>query len=592
MGPILTNPIITLPLGKLSTWRPDASDDYYNSIIPNGIDPFTVGEIWSYPSVQYGDGDDENQDYKPLNIQDLACPTWGLGRSTSADGTVVTTIGPPWLPLIVPPMEIFSLDPVWAAKCTGILQGFYGMSTFALIDPPIALTPKALLLPTSVTRSTSADPITVAEQTTSSAEIAKPASLPYEPAAPARTGDPEKNTPAQSPDIASADPAGSANLPWNSIAPSKNEGDPPSDSRGSSVDGDPPSSSASDLTPGGSQQSPTDPKVLIVPQPQPVEDPQTQAQGLGAFIYNAFGKTGPEPDGSSSLLPPQSIFAAGAQTFTANPTGFKVNGATVAPGGTAQMIDKTIISLDKSGVLAIGGSTVSLANPLATPVLAVAGQTFTPYPSAFAIAGIIISAGGRAVIVDGTVISLGQSGALAIDSTTIDLSTSLYNFFGQAYTVAGQVFTPNPSAFLVADTTISPGGPAVTVDGTIISLEPSDTLIVGSSTISLLPQTAVSSDINIDGFNVIVHSSFAVVDGVTVSAAAAGVTISRKVVSLEAGGATLDIGTGRFILPTSVPGTNGLVNVQAFVGGQSKGLEVSVYLVWGVCGALMLFIWH
>ena len=82
------------------------------------------------------------------------------------------------------------------------------------------------------------------------------------------------------------------------------------------------------------------------------------------------------------------------------------------------------------------------------------------------------------------------------------------------------------------------------------------------------------------------------VDGVTVSAAAAGITVSGRVVSLEAGGATLDIGTGHFVLPTSVPGTNGSINVQAFVGGQSKGLDVSVYLVWGVYGALILLIWY
>lgn len=785
IGPVLTNPMITLPPGGLTTWRPEASDNYFNNNEPNGIDTFTVGEVWSYPNVDY-QGDP--QEYQPLNVQDLACPTWGLGKSTSADGTVVTTIGPPWLPLIVPPMNIFSLDPVWSAGCTGILSGFYGMTTFALFDPPTALTPAPLLLPTPPARSTPAlapaDPTFVPAQAKPSTEAAKPASLPNDPAAPAKTGDPGKNTPTQL-----ANPAGSANLPKNSVASSNKEGDPPSnppsDPKAPSVDGDPPSSSASDSTPGGSQQSPTDPKVPIVPVPQPVGDPQTQAQGLGAIIYNAFGKSGPEPDGSSTiLLPPQSVFAVGAQTFTANPTGFKVNGAAIAPGGTAQTVDGTAISLDNSGVLAIGSSTISLTDPSATPVLAVAGQTFTPNPSAFSIAGTIVSAGGPAVTVggtaisldqygalaigsttislatppsnafatkaftvagqtftpnpsafsiagttisadgpavtiggtiinlgqsgalkigsstinlptasidfpskvytvagqtftpnpsgfpiagttisaggpavtvdgtiislgqsgalaigsstvdistppytlgeaytvagqvftpnpsafavagttisaggpaatvDGTIISLGKSGALAIGSSTVDLSNPSYTSFGQAYTVAGQLFTPNPSAFSIAGTTISAGGPAATVGGTIISLEPSGTLIIGSSTIPLLPQITYASDVDVDGYDVVPHSSFAVVDGVTVSAAAPGVTVSGQVVSLEAGGATLDIGTGRFALPTPVAGANGSVNVQAFTGGQSKVLEVSLYLIWGVCGTLMLLMWH
>lgn len=564
-------------------------------------------------------------------------------------------------------MNIFTLDPIWSSLCTGIFSDSFGLIIFALFDPPIALTAAPLLLPTPFARPTpasaTADPTSVSKQTKPSTEAAKPASLPNDPVAPAKTGDPGKNTPAQSPGIGSADPAGSANLPENPVAPSKNEDDAPldpstdppldppsdppsnpsSDSRSHpktpSVDKDPPSPNALNSMPDDSQQSPTDPKVPIIPVSQSVKDSQGRAQGLGAIIYNAFGKT--ESDGSSAiLLAPQSIFVAGAQTFTANPTGAKVNGAAVTPDGIAQTVDGTIISLDKAGVLAIGSSTVSLTNPSATPVLAVAGQTFSPNPLAFSVAGIIVSAGGPAVTVDGTAISLDHSGALAIGSTTIslatppskpfatkaftvagqtftpnpsafsiagttisadgpavtiggiDLSSPLYNSVGQAYTVAGQVFTPNPSAFSVAGMTISAGGPAATIGGTIISLEPSNTLVVGSSTIPLLPQTAFQSDINIDGFDVIAQSSFAVVDGVTVSAATAGATVSGKTVSLEAGCATLDIGTGRFALPTPAAAANGSVNVQAFLVGQSKGLEVPLYLVGGVCGALMLLMWH
>ena len=251
-----------------------------------------------------------------------------------------------------------------------------------------------------------------------------------------------------------------------------------------------------------------------------------------------------------------------------------------------------MISLDRSGILAIGSSTVSLTNPPATPVLAVAGQTFTPNPLAFSVAGTTISADGPAVTISGTVISLGQHGALKIGSSTINLPIPSNIFPNKVYTVAGQIFTPNPSVFSIAGTTISAGGPAATVGGTVISFDLSDTLVIGSSAILLLPQTAFSSsDVNIDGFDAIAHSSFVVVDGVTVSAAAAGITVSGRVVSLEAGGAALSIGTGHFVLPTPVVGTNGSVNVQAFVGGQSKGSSVSVHLFWGVYGALMLLIW-
>ena len=32
-----------------------------------------------------------------LDVKDLACPTWGVGRRTAADGAVITTVGPPYL---------------------------------------------------------------------------------------------------------------------------------------------------------------------------------------------------------------------------------------------------------------------------------------------------------------------------------------------------------------------------------------------------------------------------------------------------------------------------------------------------------------
>ena len=95
---------------------------------------------------------------------------------------------------------------------------------------------------------------------------------------------------------------------------------------------------------------------------------------------------------------------------------------------------------------------------------------------------------------------------------------------------------------------------------------------------------------DIDGFDIQAHSSFVVVDGVTLSAAAPGGTISGTVVSLEAGGATLDIGTGHFALPTPTGAADGSINVQAFTGGQCKGLDMSLSLICGICGTLILLI--
>ena len=488
-------------------------------------------------------------------------------------------------------------------------------TTVALFDPPTALTPASLLAPTSPTRSTPsptpvptpADPTTVPERATSYAEPAKPASLPNDPAAPpARTGDPGKEGLSQSPVVASADPA---SPPQDSAAFLRNKGDPPADppldpkvSSISAVAGDPsadpPSnpkvssvsavvgdSPADSVAPSSSAPDPPpDPKVPIVPVPPPGEDSQAQTQGLGAIIYNAFGRSGPEVEASSTTSLPQSIFTIGAQTFTVNPTGFKINNAAISPGGTAHTVDDTTISLGQSGNLAIGSSTISLISPT---ILTVPGQTFTSNPSAFSITDSIISAGDPAITGNGTTISLDQSGALAIDSSTIHLPSLFDPPSSKVYTVADQTFTPNPSAFLIGNTVISAGGPAATIKGTTISLQPSGTLLIGSSTIPLLTTPAS----NINGFDINAQSSSIVVDGVTLVPAAAGVTISGTLVSLEPGGKTLDIGTGRFALPTATvgAGANGSVSVQAFTGGQGrKGMDLSFTSVYCVCGILLM----
>ena len=662
IGPSLIDRIITIPPGGLSTWKPPVNEWYDN------YDMYTIGEVWQDPSgdfngpIAYG--------IARLNLKDLACPTWGLGRSTSIDSTIITTIGPPWLPLIVPPTEIFSLDPVWASHCTGLLTDQFALTTFALFDPPIALTPAAMLLSTSLVYSeptpvpVSAGPTTTSERAIPSRNYPEPASVPAESiASPAKTKDTGEDVAIQSlargsadaspmPDSPAAsskaenepplDPSSSSKLPWYSTAP----GDPlaipivssstgsdqpsydpqklPSSTRVpsySAVHGNPlaesiaPSSSALDPPSSGLRTSPSNTKVYPLPavpeHPSAISlassssvlspplghsqklpsDPKMDTQGIGAIIYNAFGKQEPDGDGIASTvhtlsLPAQIIFTMDAQTFTANPTGFIVNSAAISAGGTPHKIDGIIVDLNKF-------------KPSTTDAFTVADQTFTPNPSGFSIDGTTISVDGPAATISGIVVSLGQSGVLAIGSSTISLPTQSYAP-NKVYTIAGQPFTPNPSAFPIANTVISAGGPAATINGTIITLRPSGILLIGTSTIPLLTTPAPkfpSSDIDtdIDGFDVKAESSsIVIIDGMTLTAGAAGATLSGgQAISLEAGGATLDIGTRRVASPTAVSTVvNGssIDTTQAFTGGgQGKGKGtglVSWLLV--VCGTLFV----
>ncbi|MCJ1457092.1 hypothetical protein MMC28_007458 [Mycoblastus sanguinarius] len=714
VGPVLTSPIITFAPGEIMTWAPKStfmSYQLFESGAPWGI--YDNGMEMSY----YGD-------VKTLLVKDLVCPTWGLGRSTAADGAVFNTVGSPFLPLIIPPVQAFSLDPTWSALCSRIFTANIESGNFAILDPPTALTPVPRMVAAPTTAPaliiTQADPNTAPEaHATASTTPTKPATPPtYPEAPPIETGDPLGGSKMSSPSAA----AGSPSLP-----PSQANGPmpyptdsidsqvtmiivPPADPITSATgDGDPPADPAiplpasPNLPPGDSSDPPSVSKAPNQIAPPLGDNSQTQTQGLGAIIYNAFGGSGPQDSGgtsktytislpasgfrqltidgsnvlsmnpsgvlfegntfsaggpaltiagsvftlvppvgngdtifsdessdpadnlpaaldpliltgqtlvsnpsgvvidgstqlpggnaftisntpislnpsrtlvfgSSSITPPpQSIFIIGSQTFTAKPTGFPVQVARISPGAPAQTIEGTVISLGLSGALAIGSSTFALA---ANSAFMVAGQVITPNPSAFSIAGTIVSAGGPAITVDGTVVRLGRSGALFIGSSifTIPPPAPPVN---DPLVIAGQTITPSASAFSIAGTTISAGGPPVTINGTIVSLQPSGSLIVGSSTLAL--SAPLSSMYDIDGFNVEAGSSFAVLDGVTVSPGAMGVTIGGDVVSLESGGKTLDVGSGRFAMPTG--SVNRTAKVQIFDGGQGKRLKIPVLMV-------------
>ncbi len=125
------------------------------------------------------------------------------------------------------------------------------------------------------------------------------------------------------------------------------------------------------------------------------------------------------------------------------------------------------------------------------------------------------------------------------------------------------------------------------MDGTVLSLQPSGTLIVESSTLALsASQLPVPSIDDIDGYSVQEESSFAVVDGVTLTLGDPGATIAGSVVSPESGGKTLDVGSGRFAIPTGL--ANGTAGLLTFEGGQKRGVEVHLLLIFGTLGLMLL----
>ena len=182
----------------------------------------------------------------------------------------------------------------------------------------------------------------------------------------------------------------------------------------------------------------------------------------------------------------------------ANPTFRMPNGADISVGGSPVVVSGTTYSALPSGqgFLVNGKSTMALPMVTAgamspTPaVYTIGGQVCTANPTGFAIGSTSLSPGGPAVTVSGTVVSLDKSSHLQIGSSTMDLTSQYPVATNDVVSVGGTAVTCAPTGFVVKGSTVSPGGSAVTINGTVMSLDHSSHLQVGSSTVLLTAAAA------------------------------------------------------------------------------------------------------
>lgn len=614
IGPVLTNPIITLAPGQLSTWRPPPPGQFW-------LDNFTIGEVWQDWASIFAVGDPGK--LYPLDIKDLACPTWGLGINTLATGTARTTIGPPFLPLIGPMMQAFSLDPIWSALCTGILTGPFAAQTLEIYDPPTALTPGVALVPAINTDpATAPHPFDAGPTTTPDpqlsrpTEMASPASAPIlAPALPTNPGSPPANSvevppspnlsePSQSPDP----PSVGTVLPLEGpvVDPdAQSLGPSPANAMTRIANPNVPSAVDSIPDPGDPQAPVVSATASAEPAEPEVDGSAPQTQGIGAIIYNALGKSKGGASDSNNRINTLTIpssgdqyvnIPGGNQVISIEPSGIILGGTTYSAGGPAMTLSDSIFTIvpqpEPVDSASVAKNEPNNNIPLGSDPLTIAGQPIVINPSTPTLNNAIISPNDPVQTLAGTIINQQQS-AISITenngpsfppvSLNSDPATGNPAFAGV------QTSAPAISALSIAGTTISAGGPAITVSGTVISLQSSGTLILGSSTVDLSsmtgsdtalfpdPNVPPSTTYDIDGLGVQIQSqaSFAVVDGATLSAGAPGVIVSGNLVSLELGGKTLDVGTARFAMPTGA--------AASLEGGdQSSGPEASIYDVDGL----------
>jgi hypothetical protein len=189
---------------------------------------------------------------------------------------------------------------------------------------------------------------------------------------------------------------------------------------------------------------------------------------------------------------------------------------TVAPGQTVTINDVPVVIQTTGGqVEVVVGTTVvplqpnemdSSRRPRVThapsplpPVLTIGTETIVADPQTqYIVSGQTLSPGGGAITVAGTTISLAPSAtAVVINGVTSTLAPTFGNIWTTAapvLTFNNHVYTANRAGYITISpgTVLKPGGEAVTVDGTVLSLDHSGTtVLVQGSTSILQPVTTV-----------------------------------------------------------------------------------------------------
>ena len=266
------------------------------------------------------------------------------------------------------------------------------------------------------------------------------------------------------------------------------------------------------------------------------------------------------------------VLTIAGHTITANPTSFQIAGTPVKAGEPAVIVSGTAVSIGLSGDLVIGGS-ASTTSSLAT-IFTVGAQRSTVNGAGLVGSGTTFHAGGPAVLVEGNSVNLGHSGVLVVGSITTN-SAGLSQ--SSIFTVGDQTFTANPTKFPIAGAILSAGGPDIIVDSTLISLNPSGFLLIGTSTIPLqIPTPAITTA---DGHVLTIEQGGLIaVDGVTLSNGSPRTTVSGTPISADLGG--IMIGSDTVRLPT-VNGSASSTMIP-FTGAAMQSAEVSRFVLWGL----------
>lgn len=476
--------------------------------------------------------------YQPVNYTQLYYPQ---ANSIAAPGCSVA-FGDPVdpaasniqsNPIFSQPNEILSFDSRWL-PCSDMYTPQFG-----IYDPPYALSKVTGQLVTSVRPSPTTPPATPGQAGS--------------PAAPRPTGPVVLSRVSQDPSLMKSPlPTALPNNPAPTAIATPPQADPGASSGDKSL-GDPKPIATPALSPGADSPRPTpspqggqDPPVIT--QPTAIGF-QTVQQAPNGGIAGAH--TVALPVDPASPLPT----VAGNPIITAPSGGVVVGGITITAGGAAATVGGTVISvLPSSGGLIVGGSTVAVPVAPQPPLPTLGGQQFQAGPnSAIIIGGTTVTPGRAPMTLGGTTFSVPvNGGGIVVNGNTMTIPPAPA---ATPPVVGGQQVQAGPSGVVIGTNILSAGGPAVTVSGTVISaLRGGSSIVVNGNTVPLAVVPVPTRPI-IAGQTVQIGPNGAVIiGGTTITAGGPPAIISGTIISVLPSGGGLVVGaSGTIILAGALP---------------------------------------